>query len=168
MPQHDKNVIKEVEKIASVDEVKWGGGEANITIIGKEADEAYMKMVQGLSVYPEVCKKQHDLKIVYTSIHGTGITLMPEVLKRFGFTNVTVVDEQKEPNGNFPTVVYPNPEESEAMSIGLKKAKELDADILLGTDPDSDRVGIGVKDHHGNWVLVNGNQTAVLACNYMI
>lgn len=168
VPPHDKNVIKEVEKIASVDEVKWGGGEANITIIGKEADEAYMKMVQGLSVYPEVCKKQHDLKIVYTSIHGTGITLMPEVLKRFGFTNVTVVDEQKEPNGNFPTVVYPNPEESEAMSIGLKKAKELDADILLGTDPDSDRVGIGVKDHHGNWVLVNGNQTAVLACNYMI
>lgn len=168
VPPHDKNVIKEVEKIASVDEVKWSGGEANITLIGKEADEAYMKMVQGLSVYPEVCKKQHDLKIVYTSIHGTGITLMPEVLKRFGFTNVTVVEEQKEPNGNFPTVVYPNPEESEAMSIGLKKAKELDADILLGTDPDSDRVGIGVKDHHGNWVLVNGNQTAVLACNYMI
>ncbi|MFM2364263.1 MAG: hypothetical protein RLZZ316_3165, partial [Bacteroidota bacterium] len=168
VPPHDKNVIKEVEKIASVDEVKWSGGEANITLIGKEADEAYMKMVLGLSVYPEVCKKQHDLKIVYTSIHGTGITLMPEVLKRFGFTNVTVVEEQQEPDGNFPTVVYPNPEESEAMSIGLKKAKELDADILLGTDPDSDRVGIGVKDHHGNWVLVNGNQTAVLACNYMI
>jgi phosphoglucomutase len=168
VPPHDKNVIKEVEKIASVDEVKWSGGEANITLIGKDADEAYMNMVQNLSVYPEVCKKQHDLKIVYTSIHGTGITLMPEVLKRFGFTNVTVVEEQQEPDGNFPTVVYPNPEESEAMSIGLKKAKELDADILLGTDPDSDRVGIGVKDHHGNWVLVNGNQTAVLACNYMI
>ncbi|TAH00313.1 MAG: phospho-sugar mutase [Sphingobacteriales bacterium] len=168
VPPHDKNVIKEVEKIASVDEVKWSGGAANITLIGKEADEAYMNMVQSLSVYPEVCKKQHDLKIVYTSIHGTGITLMPEVLKRFGFTNVTVVEEQQEPDGNFPTVVYPNPEESEAMSIGLKKAKELDADILLGTDPDSDRVGIGVKDHHGNWVLVNGNQTAVLACNYMI
>jgi phosphoglucomutase len=168
VPPHDKNVIAEVDKIASVEDVKWSGGEANITLIGKDIDEAYMNMVVGLSVYPEVCKAQHDLKIVYTPIHGTGITLMPEVLKRFGFTNVTVVDEQKEPNGNFPTVVYPNPEEAEAMSIGLKKAKELDADILLGTDPDSDRVGIGVKDHNGNWVLMNGNQTAVLAFNYMI
>lgn len=168
VPPHDKNVITEVEKIADVDDVKWSGGEANITLIGKEMDEAYMNMVKSLSVYPEVCKAQHDLKIVYTSIHGTGITLVPEVLSRFGFTNVTIVDEQKEPNGNFPTVVYPNPEEAEAMSIGLRKAKEIDADILLGTDPDSDRVGIGVKDHHGNWVLMNGNQTAVLAFNYMI
>ena len=92
-------------------------------------------------------QKQHDLKIVYTPIHGTGITLVPEVLKRFGFTNVTIVEEQSEPDGNFPTVVYPNPEENETMSIGLKKAKELDADILLGTDPDADRVGIGVKDN---------------------
>ncbi len=168
VPPHDKNVIAEVEKIHSVDEVKWSGGEANITLIGKEMDDAYMSMVQRLSVYPDVCQKQHDLKIVYTSIHGTGITIVPEVLKRFGFTNVHVVDEQKEPNGNFPTVVYPNPEEAEAMSIGLKKAAELNADILLGTDPDSDRVGIGVKDHHGNWVLMNGNQTAVLAFNYLI
>ena len=168
VPPHDKNVIKEVEKIASVEDVKWSGGEANIKLVGKELDEAYMNMVKGLSIYPDVIAKQADLKIVYTSIHGTGIVLVPEVLKRFGFTNVTVVDEQKEPDGNFPTVVYPNPEESEAMSIGLKKAKELDADILLGTDPDSDRVGIGVKDNHGNWVLMNGNQTAVLAFNYMI
>ncbi|TMI66365.1 MAG: phospho-sugar mutase [Bacteroidetes bacterium] len=168
VPPHDKNVIKEVDKILSVDDVKWSGGEKNITIIGKELDDVYMKMVKSLSVYPDVIKKQHDLKIVYTSIHGTGIVLMPEVLKRFGFTNVTVVEEQKVPDGNFPTVVYPNPEESEAMSIGLKKAKELDADILLGTDPDSDRVGIGVKDNNGNWVLMNGNQTAVLAFNYMI
>jgi len=168
VPPHDKNVIKEVDKILSVDDVKWSGGESNITIIGKDLDDAYLNMVKSLSVYPDVIKKQHDLKIVYTSIHGTGIVLVPEVLKRFGFTNVTVVDEQKVPDGNFPTVVYPNPEESEAMSIGLKKAKELDADILLGTDPDSDRVGIGVKDNHGNWVLMNGNQTAVLAFNYMI
>ncbi len=168
VPPHDKNVIIEVDKIASVDDVKWSGGESNITIIGKEMDEAYMNMIESLSVYPDVCKAQHDLKIVYTSIHGTGITLVPQVLQRFGFTNVTVVDEQKEPNGNFPTVVYPNPEEAEAMSIGLNKAKALDADILLGTDPDSDRVGIGVKDHNGNWVLMNGNQTAVLAFNYMI
>lgn len=168
VPPHDENVIAEVEKIASVDEVKWSGGESNITIIGKEMDEAYFNMVKGLSVYPEVIERQKDLKIVYTPIHGTGIKLVPEILKRFGFTNVNLVEEQIEPNGNFPTVVYPNPEESEAMSIGLKKAKELDADILLGTDPDADRVGIGVKDHKGNWVLVNGNQTAVLAFNYMI
>jgi phosphoglucomutase len=105
---------------------------------------------------------------VYTPIHGTGITLVPEVLKRFGFTNVVIVQEQSEPNGNFPTVIYPNPEESEAMSFGLRKAKQIDADILLGTDPDADRVGIGVKDNDGNWVLLNGNQTAVLAFNYMI
>jgi phosphoglucomutase len=168
VPPHDKNVIKEVEKIASVDDVKWSGGEANITIIGKEMDETYIEMVKSLSVYPEVIEKQHDLKIVYTPIHGTGITLVPPVLKRFGFTNVHIVEEQSNISGDFPTVVYPNPEESEAMSIGMKKAKELDADILLGTDPDSDRVGIGVKDQHGNWVLVNGNQTAVLAFNYMI
>ncbi len=168
VPPHDKNVIKEVDAIASVDDVKWSGGEANITLVGKDVDNAYMDMVKSLSVYPEVIAKHHDLKIVYTPIHGTGITLMPEVLKRFGFTNVTIVDEQATPDGNFPTVHYPNPEESEAMSIGLKKAKEIDADILLGTDPDSDRVGIGVKDHHGNWVLMNGNQTAVLAFNYMI
>jgi phosphoglucomutase len=168
VPPHDKNVIAEVEKIQGVEDVKWSGGEHNITLIGKEMDEAYMDMVQRLSVYPDVCKKQHDLKIVYTSIHGTGITIVPEILQRFGFTNVHIVDEQKEPSGDFPTVVYPNPEEAEAMSIGLKKAKELNADILLGTDPDSDRVGIGVKDHNGNWVLMNGNQTAVLAFNYMI
>lgn len=168
VPPHDKNVIKEVEKIASVDEVKWSGGEKNITIIGKEIDEAYMKMVDGLSVYPEVIKKQHDLKIVYTPIHGTGITLVPAVLQRYGFTNVTIVEEQSLPNGNFPTVVYPNPEEAEAMSIGLKKAKEINADILLGTDPDSDRVGIAIKDNNGEWMLVNGNQTAVLAFNYLI
>ncbi len=168
VPPHDKNVITEVDKVAGVDDVKWSGGENNITLIGKEIDNAYMDMIESLSVYPEVCKAQHDLKIVYTSIHGTGITLVPQVLQRFGFTNVTIVDEQKEPNGNFPTVVYPNPEEAEAMSIGLIKAKELDADILLGTDPDSDRVGIAVKDLKGNWVLMNGNQTAVLAFNYMI
>jgi phosphoglucomutase len=168
VPPHDKNVIKEVEKIGSVDEVKWSGGERNITIISKEDDEAYIQMVKSLSVYPEVIKRQNDLKIVYTPIHGTGIKMAPDVLKRFGFTNVTLVEEQIEPNGNFPTVVYPNPEEAEAMSLGLKKAEAIDADILAGTDPDSDRVGIGVKDQHGHWVLMNGNQTAVLAFNYMI
>src|SRR5690349_1947950 len=168
VPPHDKNVIKEVEKIASVDEVKWSGGEANISIIGKESDAAYIDMVKSLSVYPEVIARQHDLKIVYTPIHGTGITLVPEVLQQFGFNNVHIVEEQAKPDGNFPTVVYPNPEESEAMSIGLKKAKELDADILLGTDPDADRVGIGIKNHKGEFVLMNGNQTAVLAFSYLM
>jgi phosphoglucomutase len=168
VPPHDVNVIKEVEAITSVDEVKFEGGSANITLIGKDMDLAYMSMVKGLSVYPDVIAKQHDLKIVYTPIHGTGITLVPQVLKDFGFTNVTIVEEQSTPDGNFPTVVYPNPEESETMSIGLKKAKELDADILLGTDPDADRVGIGVKNHKGEWVLMNGNQTAVLAFTYMM
>ncbi|WP_152270557.1 phospho-sugar mutase [Agriterribacter humi] len=175
VPPHDKNVIAEVDKIASVDEVKWslpagqaGGSEDRVQLIGKDMDEAYWQMAKDLSVYPEVIARQHDLKIVYTPIHGTGIMLVPELLKRYGFTNVTIVEEQAKPDGNFPTVVYPNPEESEAMSIGLKKAKAIDADILLGTDPDADRVGIAVKDHKGNWVLVNGNQTAVLAFNYLI
>lgn len=168
VPPHDKNVIAEVEAITSVDKVIWTGGEENISILGKGMDDAYLDMVKSLSVFPEIIQKQHDLKIVYTPIHGTGITLMPEILKRYGFTNVNIVEEQATPDGNFPTVVYPNPEESEAMSIGLKKAKELNADILLGTDPDSDRVGIGIKDQKGNWVLMNGNQTAVLAFNYMI
>src|ERR1700744_2159653 len=168
VPPHEKNVIAEVEKINGVDEVKWGGGESNITMIGKDIDEAYINMVRSLSVYPEVIEKQHNLRIVYTPIHGTGIKLVPEVLQRFGFSNVHVVDEQATPDGNFPTVVYPNPEESEAMSIGLRKAQQIDADILLGTDPDADRVGIGVKDKRGQWTLMNGNQTAVLAFNYMI
>jgi phosphoglucomutase len=168
VPPHDKNVIMEVEAITNVDDVKWSGGEANITIMGKEMDDAYLNMVKALSVCPEAIALQHDLKIVYTPIHGTGIVLVPEVLKRFGFDNVTIVEEQSNPDGNFPTVVYPNPEESEAMSIGLKKAQELNADILLGTDPDADRVGIGVKNHKGEWILMNGNQTAVLAFTYVI
>lgn len=168
VPPHDKNVIKEVEAITSVDEVKWDGGAANITLLGASMDEAYINMVKQLSVYPDVIAQQHDLKIVYTPIHGTGITLVPQVLKAFGFTNVTIVEEQATPDGNFPTVIYPNPEESETMAIGLNKAREMDADILLGTDPDADRVGIGVKNHKGEWVLMNGNQTAVLAFAYMM
>ncbi len=168
VPPHDKNVIAEVEKIASVDDVKWTGSEENIIAIGKEMDEKYVEMVKSLSIYPEVIAKQSDLKIVYTSIHGTGIKMVPPVLDRFGFKNVHIVKEQMQPDGNFPTVAYPNPEESEAMSYGLKLAKELDADILCGTDPDADRIAIGVKDDKGKWVLMNGNQTAVLAFNYLM
>lgn len=168
VPPHDKNVITEVEKIHDINDVKWHGGSENITMIGKEIDEAYIAMLKSLSVNPTVIKEQKDLKIVYTPIHGTGITMVPQVLKAYGFENIHIVEEQATPDGNFPTVVYPNPEESEAMSLGLEKAKEIDADILCGTDPDADRVGIGVKDTNGNWVLMNGNQTAVLAFNYMI
>ncbi len=168
VPPHDKNVMEEVNAISGADEVQWSGGEANISTLGKGMDDTFIDMVKSLSIYPEVIEKQKDLKIVYTPLHGTGITLVPQVLQRFGFNNVHIVEEQATPDGNFPTVVYPNPEESETMSIGLKKAKELDADILLGTDPDGDRVGIGIKNSKGEWMLMNGNQTAVLAFNYVI
>ena len=168
VPPHDKNVIKEVEAILAVDDIKFTGGEDNITIIGKELDDAYIDMAIKLSVYPEMIAKEHDLKIVYTPIHGTGIMLIPKVLAAYGFTNVNVVAEQATPDGNFPTVAYPNPEEKATMSIGLAQAKALDADILCGTDPDADRVGVGVKNHKGEWVLMNGNQTAVLAFAYII
>jgi len=168
VPPHDKNVIAEVEKIKNLEDVKWNGNENNITVIGKEMDDAYLEMVKGLSVNPGACIKEHDLKIVYTPIHGTGIMLVPKALAAYGFDNVHIVEEQSTPDGNFPTVNYPNPEEKETMSIGLKKAREIDADILLGTDPDADRVGIGVKNNHGEWVLLNGNQTAMMVFNYMI
>ena len=168
VPPHDKNVITEVNAIKTVDDVKWAGCEANISIIGPALDAEYIEMVKSLSVYPEVIAKQHDLKIVYTPIHGSGIMLVPQVLKAFGFTNVTIVKEQETPDGNFPTVGYPNPEEAETMSLAVKTAKEIGADILLGTDPDADRVGIGIKNHKGEWVLMNGNQTAVLAFAYLM
>ena len=168
VPPHDKNVITEVEAIQSLEEVKWNGGDALIEIIGAAMDASYIAMLKTLSVYPEVIAAQSDLKIVYTPIHGTGITLVPKVLEAYGFKNVHVVEEQATPDGNFPTVAYPNPEESETMRIGLEMAKALNADILLGTDPDADRVGIGVKNHKGEWVLMNGNQTAVLAFAYMM
>lgn len=168
VPPHDKNVIAEVEKIKSLDDVKWSGNDENIIIVGKEMDDEYLQMVKSLSVNPEACVKQHDLKIVYTPIHGTGIMLVPKALAAYGFDNVHVVASQATPDGTFPTVIYPNPEEKETMSIGLKEAQQLDADILLGTDPDADRVGVGVKNNHGEWLLLNGNQTAMLAFNYMI
>ncbi|MBS1735994.1 MAG: phospho-sugar mutase [Bacteroidetes bacterium] len=168
VPPHDKNVIAEVEKIKSIDDVKWSGNDENISIIGSKIDDAYLKMVKGLSINPEACLKQHDLKIVYTPIHGTGIMLVPKALAAYGFDNVTIVKEQATPDGNFPTVIYPNPEEKETMSKGLEVARNEDADILLGTDPDADRVGVGVKNNHGEWVLLNGNQTAMMAFNYII
>ncbi|WP_235925577.1 phospho-sugar mutase [Pontibacter burrus] len=165
---HDKNIIAEVNKITSIDEVKFEPKPNNIHLLGPEMDEAYITKVLGLSISQDAIKRQHDLKIVYSSIHGTGITLVPEVLKRFGFSNVHVVEEQAEPNGNFPTVVYPNPEEKEAMTLALNKAKEIDADIVFATDPDSDRVGIAVKNDKGEFILLNGNQTGALLINYLL
>lgn len=168
MPPNDAGVMEEVSRIASVDEVMWSGGEPLIHAMGKEMDDAYIAMLKKLSLQPGVVAEQAGLKIVYTPIHGTGITVVPAALAALGFTNVHVVKEQEQPDGNFPTVVYPNPEEKEAMSIGLNKAIELDADILLGTDPDADRVGIAIKNHHGEWILMNGNQTGVLLFNYIL
>ncbi|MBF9252627.1 phospho-sugar mutase [Pontibacter sp. 172403-2] len=165
---HDKNIIDEVNKIKSVDEVMFVPNIANIEMIGADLDQAYINEVLKLSISQDAIKRQHDLKIVYTPLHGTGITLVPEVLKQFGFTNVHVVEEQAEPNGNFPTVIYPNPEEKDAMTLALKKAAELDADLVLATDPDSDRVGIAVKNLEGEFVLLNGNQTGALLINYLL
>lgn len=165
---HDKNVIKEVEKIKSVDEVKFNRVDANIELVGEEIDRKYINQILSLSISKEAIKRQKDLKIVFTPIHGTGITLVPKVLQEMGFINVTVVEEQATPDGNFPTVVYPNPEEKEAMSLAVKKAEEIDADLVMATDPDSDRVGIAVKNHHGKFQLLNGNQTGSLLIYYML
>jgi phosphoglucomutase len=167
-PPHDQNIISEVNAITSVDDIKFNRIEANVHYVDQAVDEAYLQAVLGLSIGKEAIARQKDLKIVYSPIHGTGITLVPELLQRMGFVNVHVVQEQARPDGNFPTVVYPNPEEREAMSLALQKAKELDADIIMATDPDADRVGIGVKNPHGEFVLLNGNQTAVLLIGYMI
>ena len=165
---HDKNVIDEVSAIKGIDDVKFQPNKELIESIGEEMDRRYLQMIKDLSTSKEAIQNQHNLKIVYSSIHGTGITLIPRVLKELGFENVHVVDEQKEPNGDFPTVVYPNPEEEEAMSIALNKAKELDADLVMATDPDSDRVGIAVKNTRGEFQLLNGNQTGSLLVYYLL
>lgn len=164
----DKLVIDEVNKIKSIDEVKFDRVEANIELIGEDVDKLYLDGITALSISPEAIKRQHDLKIVYSPIHGTGITLVPKALAQFGFTNVTLVEEQSTPDGNFPTVVYPNPEEKDALTLAMNKAKEIDADLVLATDPDADRVGIAVKDNNGEWVLLNGNQTGSLLINYLL
>ncbi|MFT7233590.1 MAG: phosphoglucomutase [Cyclobacteriaceae bacterium] len=164
---HDTNVIKEVEKITSIDDVKFEANDDLIVSIGKEIDEKYLDTLVALSLSPEIIKEYHDIPIVYSSIHGTGITLVPTILERFGFTNVTVVEDQANPDGNFPTVVYPNPEESEALSLALKKAKEIDAELVMATDPDADRVGIAAKNAKGEFQLLNGNQTGSLLLYYL-
>jgi phosphoglucomutase len=165
---HDKAVMDEVAKIASVDDIKFNRVDANIEEIGEEVDELYLEGITKLSISPEAIHRQKDLKIVYSPIHGTGITLVPQALKRFGFENVILVDEQTTPDGNFPTVVYPNPEEKEALTLALKKAQETDADLVLATDPDADRVGIAVKNTDNEFILLNGNQTGCMLINYLL
>lgn len=167
-PPHDVNVTDEVNKIGSIDDVKFTKNASLIVEIGEDIDEKYLQEVKNLSLSPEIIQSQKDLKIVFSPIHGTGITLVPEILSRYGFENVSVVEEQATPDGNFPTVVYPNPEESEAMNLALQKAKAIDADLIMATDPDADRVGIGAKNNHGEFQLINGNQAASLLVYYML
>lgn len=164
---HDKNVIDEVNAI-EIDQVQFQPKAEFIQKIDKEIDEKYIEKLRTLSIKPEIVNEQRDLKIIYSPIHGTGITVVPEVLKKWGFSNVHIVETQGQPDGNFPTVIYPNPEEEEAMSIGLKEAKDLNADLLMATDPDADRVGVAVKNLDGDFQLLNGNQIGSLLVNYIL
>ncbi|SFP73249.1 phospho-sugar mutase [Hymenobacter arizonensis] len=165
---HDKNIITEVNKITSVGEVKFEADPSKIISVGADVDALYFAQARQLSIDPAAIQRQHDLKIVYTPIHGSGITLVPGLLREFGFSNVSIVEAQATPNGNFPTVQSPNPEEKSAMQLALDQAQVQDADIVLATDPDADRVGVGVKNDKGEWVLLNGNQTAALLTYYLL
>ncbi len=165
---HDTAVIDEVLKIKSVSDVKMDAPAANIEIIGEELDKIYLDRIEKNSLNPEVIKKHHDVKIVYTPLHGTGITLIPRMLKRLGFTNVNVVEAQAVPDGNFPTTPSPNPEEKAAMKMAVELAKDIDADIVFASDPDADRVGVAVKRPDGEWMLLNGNQTMSVLIYYIM
>lgn len=164
---HDKGIIDEVNKV-SIDDVKFEGNPALIQIIGEDIDEPYLRQIRTLSIDPEVIKRQHDLKIVYTPLHGAGRVMIPRSLAYWGFDNVHCVPEQMIKDGNFPTVDRPNPEFAEALTLGLRDAKALDADILMASDPDADRVGMACKNDKGEWVLINGNQTCLLFLWYII
>lgn len=165
---HDTNVIDEVQAIATIDDIKFEGNKDLIELLGEDMDKTYIDRVATLSLSPEAVKNNKDLKIVYTPIHGTGVKLVPAALEAFGFENVIHVDEQDVVSGDFPTVVSPNPEEPAALELAIKKAIETDADIVMASDPDADRLGVAMKDDKGEWLLVNGNQTALLLTYYMI
>ncbi len=165
---NDVSVMNEVRAITDVSDIKFGGSWDNIEKIGKEIDDKYLDELVALSISQDAIKRQKDMKIVFSAIHGTGGVLVPPVLKRFGFENVIEVQEQKPYDGNFPTVVYPNPEEREALTLALKKAEETGADLVMATDPDADRVGIAVRNTSNEVVLLNGNQAAVLLLHYML
>lgn len=164
----DRMVMEEVQNIDSIAEVSFGRVEKRIEKIGAEIDEQYLDAITDLSVSRDAIKRQKDLSIVFSPIHGTSGVLVPPALERYGFENVSLVEEQMSFDGNFPTVEYPNPEEKEALTLALNKAKEIDAELVMATDPDADRVGIAVKDQHGEWTLLNGNQTGTLIIHYML
>jgi phosphoglucomutase len=165
---HDEAVMAEVGKINGIDEIKFDGNPSNIRYIGKEIDEKYISALAALSISKDAIKRQKDLKIVFSPIHGTGSVSVPPALKAFGFENVIVVEEQMIVDGNFPTVIYPNPEEAEALTMALAKAKATDADIVMATDPDADRVGLAIKNDKNEFILLNGNQALILLVNYML
>lgn len=165
---HDTNIVNKAKAIKNIEEVKWEGNSDNIVMIGDKIDHAYLTEIKKLSLSPEAVKNQNDLKIVYTPIHGTGVKLVPAILREFGFTNIYNVPEQDIPDGNFPTVVSPNPEETAAMDMALKKAVEVNADIVMASDPDADRIGMAVKDFDDKFILLNGNQTGTILIYYLI
>jgi phosphoglucomutase len=165
---HDEAIIEEVRKITSVSQIKFNGKKDKIKTIGKETDQLFLNEVIKMSINPDIIKKQNDIGIVYTPIHGTGGTLVPQALKMFGFRNIQNVPEQDIVDGNFPTVKSPNPEEPAALSMAIKKAYETGAELVMATDPDADRIGIAVRNKKGEFVLLNGNQTGVLLTHYIL
>ena len=165
---HDVNIIRCVEAITDISDVKFEGNKELITIIGKEIDDKYLAAIKGLSLSPECIERHKDLKIVYTPIHGTGVKLIPESLRNYGFTNIIHVPEQDIPDGNFPTVDSPNPENASAMAMAIAKAKETGADLVVASDPDADRIGAVIRDAKGEYVLINGNQIVMILLNYII
>lgn len=165
---HDVNIIDHVNRIKNVEDIKFEGNPELIQIIGEEMDNKFLEAIRSLSLDPEVIKRHHDIKIVYTPIHGTGVKLIPQSLKNYGFTNIIHVPEQDIPDGNFPTVVSPNPEVPSAMAMAIKKAEEVNADIVMASDPDADRIGVVVRNSHGKYELLNGNQIVMILLNYIM
>lgn len=165
---HDTNIITEVNKIASVDDVAWTGGEANIVMIGEDIDKIYMEKIKGAALSPEAAAQFSDMKIVYTPVHGTGVNLVPMSLRNYGFNNILLVEEQTVIDGNFPTVSHPNPEDAATLKMAIELAEKEGAEVLLATDPDADRIAVGIRDDKGEVYLVNGNQTTVLFTYYIL
>ncbi len=165
---HDVNIIDYVNRINGVGEIKFDGDKSKIQIIGEEIDNKFLAAIKGLQLSPEAVKQYHDLKIIYTPIHGTGVELIPASLKNYGFTNIINVPEQDIPSGDFPTVESPNPEVPSAMAMAIEKAKQVDADLILASDPDADRIGCVLRDDNGEYVLINGNQIVMILLNYIM
>lgn len=165
---HDVNIIDNVNRIKDVAEIRFAGDKSKIQLIGKEMDDAFLTAIKGLSLDPEVINRHADLKIVYTPIHGTGVKLIPESLRNYGFTNIIHVPEQDIPSGDFPTVASPNPEVPSAMAMAIAKAKEVNADLVMASDPDADRIGCVIRDNNGEYQLINGNQIVMILLNYIM